>query len=42
MKTIASHREPLMKKLNIHGIAGLTRRAIEAGIIESSVQLTIV
>jgi len=42
MKTIERHREHLMEKLNIHGIAGLTRHAIGAGIIESSVQLTIV
>jgi DNA-binding NarL/FixJ family response regulator len=42
IKTIESHREHLMEKLNIHGIAGLTRRAIGAGIIESSVQVTIV
>jgi DNA-binding NarL/FixJ family response regulator len=42
MKTIERHREHLMEKLKIHGIAGLTRHAIEAGIIESSVQLTIV
>ncbi len=31
-----------MEKLKIHGIAGLTRHAIEAGIIESSVQRTMV
>ena len=42
IKTIERHREHLMKKLNIHGIARLTRYAIGAGIIESSVQLTIV
>lgn len=42
MKTVERHREHLMKKLNIHTIAGLTRYAIGAGIIESSVQLTIV
>jgi len=42
MKTIERHREHLMEKLNIHGIAGLTRRAISEGIIESSVQLTMV
>ena len=42
MKTVERHREHLMEKLNIHGIAGLTRHAISAGIIESSVQLTIV
>ena len=42
MKTIERHREHLMEKLNIHGIAGLTRHAINEGIVESSVQLTIV
>ena len=42
IKTIERHREHLMEKLNILGIAGLTRHAISAGIIESSVQLTIV
>ena len=42
IKTIESHRERLMEKLNIHGIAGLTRRAIGEGIVESSVQVTIV
>jgi DNA-binding NarL/FixJ family response regulator len=42
MKTVERHREHLMEKLNIHGIAGLTRYAIGAGIIESSVQLTII
>jgi DNA-binding NarL/FixJ family response regulator len=42
MKTVEGHREHLMEKLNIHGIAGLTRYAIGAGIIESSVQLTII
>jgi len=36
------HREHLMEKLNLHDTAGLTRYAISAGIIESSVQLTIV
>jgi DNA-binding NarL/FixJ family response regulator len=42
IKTIERHREHLMEKLNIHGIAGLTRHAISAGIIESSVQRTMV
>jgi DNA-binding CsgD family transcriptional regulator len=42
IKTIERHREHLMAKLNIHGIAGLTRYAIGAGIIESSVQFTII
>jgi hypothetical protein len=31
-----------MQKLDIHNTAGLTRYAINAGIIESSVQLTII
>jgi DNA-binding NarL/FixJ family response regulator len=42
IKTVEKHREHLMQKLNIHDTAGLTRYAIGAGIIESSVQLTIV
>ena len=40
IKTVEKHREHLMQKLNIHDTAGLTRYAISAGIIESSVQLT--
>ena len=40
-KTVEKHRAHLMEKLDIHNIAGLTRYAIGAGIIESSVQLTI-
>jgi DNA-binding NarL/FixJ family response regulator len=42
IKTVEKHREHLMEKLNIHDTAGLTRYAISAGVIESSVQLTIV
>ena len=42
MKTVEKHREHLMEKLDIHDTAGLTRYAISAGIIESSVQLTII
>ena len=42
IKTVEKHRQSLMQKLNIHDVAGLTRYAIGAGIIESSVQLTIV
>ncbi len=42
VKTVEKHREHLMEKLDIHDTAGLTRYAISAGIIESSVQLTIV
>jgi DNA-binding NarL/FixJ family response regulator len=41
MKTVEKHREHLMQKLDIHDTAGLTRYAISAGIIENSVQLTI-
>jgi DNA-binding NarL/FixJ family response regulator len=42
IKTVEKHREHLMQKLDIHDTAGLTRYAISAGIIESSVQFTIV
>ena len=42
IKTVEKHRDHLMRKLDIHDTAGLTRYAISAGIIESSVQLTIV
>jgi DNA-binding NarL/FixJ family response regulator len=42
IKTVEKHREHLMEKLDIHDTAGLTRYAISTGIIESSVQLTII
>jgi DNA-binding NarL/FixJ family response regulator len=42
VKTVEKHRQRLMEKLNIHDTAGVTRYAIAAGIIESSVQVTIV
>jgi DNA-binding NarL/FixJ family response regulator len=42
MKTVEKHREHLMRKLDIHDTASLTRYAIGAGIIESCVQLTII
>ena len=42
IKTVEKHREKAMQKLNIHDTASLTRYAISVGIIESSVQLTIV
>jgi DNA-binding NarL/FixJ family response regulator len=42
VKTVEKHRQNLMDKLNIHDTAGLTRHAISAGVIESSVQLKIV
>ena len=41
-KTVDKHRQNLMAKLDIHDVSGLTRYAIGAGIIESSVQVTIV
>jgi len=41
IKTVEKHRGHLMEKLDIHDTASLTRYAISAGIIESSVQLTI-
>jgi DNA-binding NarL/FixJ family response regulator len=42
VKTVEKHRQRLMEKLGIHDTAGLTRYAIAAGIIESSVQMTII
>jgi DNA-binding NarL/FixJ family response regulator len=38
IKTVEKHREQLMRKLDIHDIAGLTRHAIAAGIIECNVR----
>jgi DNA-binding NarL/FixJ family response regulator len=42
IKTVETHRERLMEKLNMHSIAGLTRLAVAMGIIEHDVQLTII
>ena len=42
IKTVEKHRDHLMHKLDIHETAGLTRYAIKTGIIESSVQLSII
>jgi len=42
IKTVEKHRQHLMDKLNIHDTAGLTRYAIASGVIESSVQLTVI
>ena len=42
IKTVEKHRQHLMDKLSIHDTAGLTRYAIAQGIIESSVQVTII
>jgi len=41
IKTVEKHRQTLMNKLNIHDTASLTRYAIANGIIECSVQVTI-
>ena len=41
VKTVEKHRQSVMHKLNLHDTASLTRYAISAGIIESSVQCTI-
>ena len=40
IKTVEKHRQHLMDKLDIHDTAGLTRYAIAAGVVESSVQKT--
>jgi DNA-binding NarL/FixJ family response regulator len=42
IKTVEKHRDHLMRKLDIHDTASLTRYAITAGIIDSDVRLTIV
>lgn len=42
VKTVEKHRQRLMEKLNIHDTAGLTRYALAAGVIESSVQVTVI
>lgn len=41
IKTVEKHRDHLMQKLDIHDTAGLTRYAVELGVIECEVQLTI-
>ena len=42
IKTVEKHRDHLMRKLDIHDTASLTRYAISEGIIESSIQVTII
>lgn len=42
IKTVEKHRQSVMEKLNIHETAGLARYAIAAGLVESSVQVTII
>jgi DNA-binding CsgD family transcriptional regulator len=32
-KTVETHRTQIMKRLDIHGIAGLVRYAVRAGIV---------
>ena len=41
IKTVEKHRDLVMRKLDIHDVAGLTRYAIAQGIIENSIQVTI-
>lgn len=41
IKTVEKHRQNLMRKLEIHDTAGLTRYAIASGIIESGVRIVI-
>jgi DNA-binding NarL/FixJ family response regulator len=41
IKTVEKHRQHLMRKLDLHDTAGLTRYAIATGIIESPLQLTL-
>lgn len=35
MKTVDNHRTNLMRKLNMHDVASLTRYAMRVGLIES-------
>ena len=42
IKTVEKHRQHLMRKLDLHDTAGITRYAIAVGIIESPVQITII
>jgi DNA-binding NarL/FixJ family response regulator len=32
-RTVETHRESLMRKLEIHSVAGLTRLAVEEGLV---------
>lgn len=41
VKTVDKHRQQLMKKLNIHDIAGLTRYAISNGVIEGGLRSSV-
>ena len=39
IKTVEKHRQSVMNKLNVHDTAGLTRYAIETGIIECEIHV---
>lgn len=39
IKTVEKHRQQAMNKLNIHGVAGLTRYAISRGLVEPGTTL---
>jgi DNA-binding NarL/FixJ family response regulator len=41
IKTVEKHRQQVMNKLNIHDIAGLTRYAINKGIVESNHRISL-
>lgn len=41
VKTVEKHRQSLMGKLKIHDTAGLTRYAIDRGVIDSEVRLAV-
>lgn len=41
IKTVEKHRQRLMDKLNLHDTASLTRYAISTGVIENSIQSTV-
>lgn len=41
LKTVEKHREHIMKKLDLHDIAGLTRYAISKGFVETSARARI-
>ncbi|MCC5025330.1 MAG: response regulator transcription factor [Candidatus Synoicihabitans palmerolidicus] len=39
VKTVDNHRTNLMRKLNLHDVASLTRYSVEIGLIESKTTL---
>ena len=40
VRTVETHRERIMRKLDIHSVAGLTRYAISSGLVSLDKQLT--